>query len=248
MKRLYFLAAITALLCGCTNPDDNTAYEPPKLPQKTSIYLAGDSTCAPRSQSDRPKWGWGEKFPQYIVSGYSVLNKAVGGKSTKTFYTGGQWSEIIRSLKEGDAVLIQFGHNDESTSAEDGRVTTPQEYYTNLCKFITDVKGKKSTPVILTPICRWSFADGVAKHTHKEYPEYAKKAAEDGGAVLLDIEQLTYDWLNTLGPDESYKRYMASVDGSDTTHLVELGATEVAEMIATALKTCGDENLSRLVK
>ena len=67
--------------------------------------------------------------------------------------------------------------------------------------------------------------------------------------VLLDIEQLTYDWLARLGEETAKLRFMCSVEGSsDTTHLTELGASEIAEIVAGALKSCGNPALTRLVK
>ena len=212
-----------------------------------TVYLAGDSTCAP-SESLRPKWGWGEKFGTFLGDGVSLENKAVGGKSTKTFISGGQWSKLVNLLTSGDVVLIQFGHNDENQTAADERGTTPEEFYTNLCGFISDVKGKGAVPVILTPLCRRSFTGGVVDHTHGEYLTKAKQAAADNSTVMLDIEQRSYEWLTALGEDASIPRYMVSVDPyNDNTHLTELGASEVAQLVATALAECGNAYLSALV-
>ena len=68
------------------------------------------------------------------------------------------------------------------------------------------------------------------------------------GVMALDIEELSFQWLGKLGEEKSALRYMYSVDGSDNTHFVELGATEVAEMTAKALKKCGNKYLEALVK
>ena len=248
MKKILYILSSCLLLASCGNGKIETPSDPPKPSgRKAVVYLAGDSTCAPKSESDRPKYGWGEKIASFL-NGNKVENKAVGGKSTKTFRSGGQWEKLLKTVLAGDVILIQFGHNDENTTAEDERGTTPEEYYTNLCRFIAEAKSKEAIPVILTPICRRDFADGAPKHTHLSYPEQAKKAASDKGAVLLDIEQLTYDWLATLGEQASASRFMVSVDGKDNTHLTELGATEVAEIVAKALKTCGNPTLEVLVK
>lgn len=212
-----------------------------------TLFLTGDSTCAP-SENLRPKWGWGEKLGPYLSDGVTLENKAVGGKSTKTFISGGQWTKVLNNLNAGDVVLIQFGHNDENQTASDGRGTTPEEYYTNLCGFIDDVRDHDAVPVILTSLCRRSFTNGVVDHTHGEYLTKAKLAASDKSVVMLDIEQRSYDWLTSLGEDNSIPRYMVSVDPyNDNTHLTELGAGEVAQIIALALKTCGNSYLSALI-
>ena len=86
-------------------------------------------------------------------------------------------------------------------------------------------------------------------YTHQTYPNMAKKAAEDKSITALDIEQLTYEWLNKLGEEASKLRYMMSVAGSnDTTHLTELGATEIAEIVAKAMKASSNSQLSAIVR
>lgn len=247
MKRLFIIIACL-VLAGCSKSGGETP-EPPKQIEWTFVYLAGDSTCAPKSASDRPKYGWGEKFEQFLIKKTTVDNKAVGGKSTKTYISDGYWTKLLSALRSGDVVLIQFGHNDESTNSSDDRGTTPQQYYDYLCKMIKDVKGKDAVPVILTPICRHKFSNGTPVYTHQTYPDMAKKAAADHSVTLLDIEQLTYEWLARLGEEDAKLRYMMSVEGSnDTTHLTELGASEIAEIVADAMKACSDPKLSALAK
>ena len=247
MRYLYLLVACL-LFAGCSKSDDQDGPIEPSKPSWTFMYLAGDSTCAPQSESDRPKYGWGEKLRPYLNK-CSVDNKAVGGKSSKTYISDGYWSKLTQCLKEGDVVLIQFGHNDESTNSSDNRGTTPDEYYNYLLKMIKDVKAKKAMPVVLTPICRHQFSNGVPVYTHKTYPQKAKEVAAAESVILLDIEQLTYDWLAELGEEEAKLRFMMSQPGSnDTTHLTELGADEIAAIVAKALKESGNEKLATLVK
>ena len=250
MKRLVlFLTVCLFFVCCGKKGDDITIAPKPVVTVKCTVHLIGDSTCATKSEDDHQnlgKYGWGEKFAAYL-DGNKVENRAVGGKSTKTYIEGGQWAKYLKTFKKGDVVLIQFGHNDESTSSSDGRGTTPEEYYNNLCRMIAEAQvSKEAVAVILTPISRLSFTNGVPNHTHKEYPEYAKKAAADKGAVLLDIEQLTYDWLAELGEEAAKLRFANG--GNDNTHLSELGADEIAEIVAKALKASGNPYLAKLVK
>ena len=185
MRYLYLLVACL-LFAGCSKSDKQEGPIEPSKPSWTFMYLAGDSTCAPKSASDRPKYGWGEKLRPYLGK-CSVDNKAVGGKSSKTYISDGYWSKLTQCLKEGDVVLIQFGHNDESTNSSDDRGTTPEQYYNYLLKMIKEVKGKKAMPVVLTPICRHQFSNGVPVYSHKTYPQKAKDVAAAESVVLLDI-------------------------------------------------------------
>ena len=246
MKHLFYFLTALLLLSGCGVSKKQAAAEP--VPASDCVvFLVGDSTCAPRKDSQRPKWGWGEKFAEYL-NGYAVENKAVGGQSTKSYLDEGRWDKVLGMVKKGDVVMIQMGHNDEHKNSATKYTEAFGDFYGNLCRFIADVKAKEAVPVILTSLSRRNFKDGEPRRSHRDYPDAAKKAAADGGAVLLDIEQLSFEWLGKLGEKESALRFMVSVDGSDNTHLVELGATEVAEMTAKALKECGDPYLSHLVK
>ncbi len=246
MKRiLLFLTVCLLAGCGSGKVATKTAVKPDP---SCKVFLAGDSTCAPRKEKDRPKWGWGEKL-EALLDGYIVVNKAVGGRSTKSYIDEGRWDKLIAEVGKGDVVMIQFGHNDEKKKSPDKYTAPYGEFYGNLCRFIDEVKAKDAVPVILTSLSRRQFdKDGVLKHTHGEYPAAAKKAAADKGVALLDIEQLSYAWLSALGEKESVSRFMVSVDGEDNTHFVELGAQEAAEITAKALKESGEPYLAGLVK
>lgn len=242
MRKLFIILASAALLFSGVDTVSAQSQEG----HKCKVLLAGDSTCAPRKEKDRPKWGWGEKLSQFL-DGNEVRNHAMGGRSTKSFIEEGRWDKLMGEVEKGDVVLIQFGHNDQK-EGKPYYADAWGAYSENLTRFINEVKAKEAVPVILTSMSRRHFKDGVLRHTHKDYPAAAKKVAADNGVVMLDIEELTWQWLTALGEEESAKRFFVCVDGKDNTHLVEQGAQEVAEIIAKALKTCGDPYLEALVK
>src|SRR5688500_7180350 len=86
------------------------------LPQKEKpvLYIIGDSTVRNGDGSGRNgQWGWGSFLSQYFdTTKISVQNHALGGRSSRTFITEGRWEKIHAALKEGDYVIMQFGHND----------------------------------------------------------------------------------------------------------------------------------------
>src|SRR5688572_11847543 len=121
------------------------------------IYLVGDSTMAPKQANRRPETGWGEALQQYFDSSLVIVdNRARNGRSTRTFIEEGLWRALIDSLKPGNYVFIQFGHNDQSQDRPD-RYTPPADYRRNLTTFITEVRRKRATPVLLTPVRRRRF-------------------------------------------------------------------------------------------
>lgn len=81
-----------------------------------SLYLIGDSTVRNGSgDGANGQWGWGSVLsPYFDTNKINVVNRALGGRSSRTYLTQGYWEEQMELLKEGDVVLIQFGHNDAS--------------------------------------------------------------------------------------------------------------------------------------
>ena len=42
----------------------------------------------------------------------NVVNRAIGGLSSRTYLTQGHWARLLAMMKSGDCVIMQFGHND----------------------------------------------------------------------------------------------------------------------------------------
>src|SRR5271170_6765518 len=82
----------------------------PKLP---SLFLVGDSTVRNgRGDGDQGQWGWGEPLVDlFDTSKINVVNRAIGGHSSRTYYTG-YWQDTLAMIKPGDFIMMQFGHND----------------------------------------------------------------------------------------------------------------------------------------
>lgn len=133
MKNSIYLFATLLLL----------AFMPPK--EKIKVYLIGDSTICEYPLSRAPLTGWGMPFKTFFDSTVIVDNRARGGRSTRTFISENRWQPIADSLKAGDYVLIQFGHNDEAKEARyKDRYTPVPDYKTNLIRFITESRAKKA--------------------------------------------------------------------------------------------------------
>src|SRR5689334_17938120 len=122
-------------------------------PGKIKIWLIGDSTMANKEIKAYPETGWGMPFAYFFDSTVVVDNRARNGRSTRSFIAEGLWQPVVDRLKEGDYVFIQFGHNDESKEKGE-RYATPEQYKTNLIKFVTETRAKKANPILLTPVTR----------------------------------------------------------------------------------------------
>jgi lysophospholipase L1-like esterase len=217
-------------------------------PQKPiTIYLAGDSTMAPKEAKARPETGWGERLQQHFDSTQvRIDNRARNGRSSKSFITEGLWKRIADSLETGDYVFIQFGHNDESPDKGPERYTTPSEFRANLLRMIADVRARNANPVLLTSVARRKFdKTGKTVDTHGEYPAVVRALAAEQHVPLLELLASTDSLLARFGPDSSRAlfnqlkpgenaNYPAGVE--DNTHFSPRGAELVADLAVRAIR------------
>lgn len=211
-----------------------------------TIWIAGDSTAATYREAAYPQTGWGMMLPCALADGVRVENRAMGGRSTRTFVSEGRWAGIVQGLQRGDTVLIQFGHNDASRNRPARYAPAATDYRTHLTRFVADVRSKGATPVILTPVARRSFDGTVARADFAEYSSVARVTARETGAALLDLEALSRNLLTKTGEERAkafYLHYTATdriaafPEGiADDTHFSELGARRMADLVAGELQ------------
>ncbi|MGH7952999.1 MAG: hypothetical protein ACREFE_13935, partial [Limisphaerales bacterium] len=73
------------------------------------LFIVGDSTVHNPQKTER---GWGDVIGKYFDTNKIVVeNRALGGRSSRTFQTQGWWDKVLAVAKPGDFVLIQMGHN-----------------------------------------------------------------------------------------------------------------------------------------
>lgn len=204
---------------------------------KPTIHLIGGSTCSSYTEKQRPQYGWGEMLSEALGVDVEVVNHAKPGRSSKSFISEGRWDKALGQMKKGDYLLIQFGHNDQKKK-DSTRYTAPfEEYYANLCRFISESASKGVQPVLVTSVSRRRFSeDGHARRTLGRYPAAMRKVAKDTGTPLIDVEQQSFEWLEKTGDEASKPYYMVSVNGTDNTHLTKAGAALYAGFVAEGLK------------
>ncbi|HVT83656.1 MAG TPA: rhamnogalacturonan acetylesterase [Chitinophagaceae bacterium] len=233
MKKIFSAGLIAALFL----------FIPQK--RKITVFIAGDSTAANKEVKAYPETGWGMPFAYMFDSTVTVDNRAKNGRSTKTFISEGLWQKLIGDVKEGDYVLIQFGHNDEVKEKTD-RYTAPEEFKANLARFVTETRSKKATPVLLTPVTRRQFdANGTIKETHAEYSPLVREVAKQYDVPLIDLDEKSRELVQQFGPENSKLLYMQLEPGehpnypqgrNDNTHFNELGARKIAQLVLWSIK------------
>ena len=233
MKRLLLIAACAAtfLLGGAELP---------------TIYLAGDSTVCDYPAERAPMTGWGQALKDFCKPGVTVVNLAAGGRSTKSFQTEGRWKKLVDSLKPGDYVFIQFGHNDQKKNVPKLYAAADTDYRANLEKFIADVRAKKATPILCTPVSRRHFSsNGEFRPSLGRYPEVVRKTARAQHVALIDLTDFTEKLFRAVGPEDSQKYLTIVAPGEypgypkgpkDNTHYSRLGATTIAREVVRSAR------------
>jgi len=214
--------------------------------QPITIHLAGDSTMAEKLPEKRPETGWGERLQSFFdPQQVRVKNYAKNGRSTRTFISEGLWASLLEQVHDGDYVLIQFGHNDESKEKVD-RYTPPEDFRKNLIRFIQDVRERKATPVLMTPLMRRRFdADGHLQDTHGEYPDIVRSVAAEYKTALIDMHQKSRAVLERYGPEPSRSLFLQLKPGEnqnypngveDNTHFSPAGAQVMAGLAVDGIR------------
>ncbi len=217
------------------------------IAQKPTIYLIGDSTMANKKNPDtNPEHGWGQVLPEFFKNTLKIDNKAVNGRSTKSFIAEARWDSILKTLKKGDYVLIQFGHNDQKIN-DPKRYTNPHtSYRINLIKFVLETREKGATPILISSIARRNFNEtGVLIDAHGTYPMEMRLVAYEYKVPFIDLQYQTEQLEELYGAEGSKKLHLHFEPGEnpyykdgkhDDTHLSKLGATEVAKLAVLELK------------
>lgn len=217
------------------------------LAQKPTIYGIGDSTMANKVKPDEnPERGWGQMLPLFFNDKIAIDNRAVNGRSTKSFIDEKRWDAIYKILKPGDYVFIQFAHND-AKEKDSARYTNPHTAYRhNLIRFVKETREKGATPIIFSSIARRNFNEnGVLIPTHGDYTLEARLVAQEFNVPFIDMEYYSELLEQSYGPEKSKQLHLHfkageipyyKEDKADDTHLNVKGATEIAKIVITELK------------
>ena len=221
--------------CQRTVPDKSTPV----------IYVIGDSTASVYSQSVYPRMGWAQPLQDYFqLACAKIEDKALSGRSSKSFYDEGAWTPIKSALRPGDFVLIQFGHNDEKTEDAPRHTDPFGSYQQYLGRYIDDALGASATPILLTSIERNKWSGGKLVATHGDYPAAMRQLAAARKLTLIDMTSLTHAYFERLGQAATTKLFMNLASGehpnypqgnADDTHLQEKGARKVADIALAEL-------------
>nr|WP_243735102.1 GDSL-type esterase/lipase family protein [Paenibacillus turpanensis] len=221
-----------------------------RLPERTAgdkpnVYLAGDSTVMSYPSRYYPMAGWGQRIAEYFTDGVTFTNKAIGGRSSKSFVMDGRLDTILTEIRPGDYLFVQFGHNDASSVPE--RHTEPFTTYKEyLTMYIDGARQRNAEPVLVTPVGRRSWDEnGRFKNDFPDYWLAMKQVAEEKQVPLLDLNSRSIAFYDTVGMEETKALFFWLEPGAypnwpdgtqDNTHFQEAGALAIAKLVSEGIR------------
>ncbi len=200
-----------------------------------TIFLIGDSTVC--DQPGEPYASWGQMLPRFFKAGVAVANHAESGETLRDSIARRRLDKILASMKPGDVVLIQFGHNDQKQIRENkgGPFTT---YKAELKTHVEVVLARGGTPVVVSSMERRNFdPQGKVVPSLIDYAEAARQVASELKVPFIDLNAQSKLLYEALGPEGSRAAFAEPAPGKiDNTHHNSYGAYELAKIVASALR------------
>ena len=217
-----------------------------------SLFIAGNSTAARGAGAHQQ--GWGVPFAGYFDSTkVNVVNRARGGRSSRTFITEGLWDKLFADVKPGDVVLIEFGHNDagaindtsrargsipglgDDSLAIDNMLTNKHEVVHSfgwyMRKMIADTKARGATPIVLSLSVRNIWTNGQVERGSGRYSLWSQQIAKAAGVQFIDLTNLVADQFQAMGEEK-----VRAIYEQDHTHFNAVGADIHARTVVSGLK------------
>ena len=222
----------------------------PANPNLPTIFLIGDSTVRNgHGDGAGGQWGWGEPiFNLFDAAKVNLVNRAVGGTSSRSFYTGIYWSRTLAMIKPGDFVIMQFGHNDGGNpddparhraslpgSGDESKLYGTETVHTfgwYLKQFIAETRAKGATPIVCSLIPRMIWKGDKIARNNEDYGKWAEDVANAEQAPFVDLNEIIAQEYDRLGPEK-----VKPLFADPHTHTSRAGAEINAAAVVDGLKT-----------
>jgi rhamnogalacturonan acetylesterase len=229
--------------------------KPPADPKLPTLFLVGDSTVRNgHADGANGQWGWGEPLVEFFdTSKINVDNRAIGGRSSRSYIMEDEWAETLAFVKPGDVILFQWGHNDDGPLDDPARARgtihgvgdetkevdnpilkiheTVHTYGWYLRKYVADAKAKGAIPIICSPIPRKAWKDGKIVRNAANYGGWARQVAEQEHVGFIDLNEIIARRYDALG-----EAAVEPLFGDPHTHTSRAGAELNAESVVAGLK------------
>ena len=249
-----------------TDPASHTkiGLKPPANDKLPTLFLVGDSTVRNgHADGANGQWGWGEPLVDlFDTKKINVDNRAIGGRSSRSYIMENEWAETLAFVKPGDVILFQWGHNDdgplddparargtlhgsgEETKEVDNPILkiheTVHTYGWYLRKYVTDTKAKGAIPIICSPIPRKAWKDGKVVRDGSNYGGWARQVAEQEHVGFIDLNEIIARRYDALG-----EAAVEPLFGDPHTHTSRAGAELNAECVVAGLKALQNDPVAK---
>ena len=197
---------------------------------KERLVLIGDASLAPHSIANPDVRGWGEKLSALFTDKVEVLNFAQAGESTHTLVDG-RLKKILDQCRAGDFVVLQLGQND--LRDEYGKMYYPAaDMATQLAEMVEVLQKRRVKVILCTPVVQPYYMEGQVIERMGVYADVIRRVAKAKETYLIDMEQLTKDWISTISEQNAslfFKNISADTQRREYL-LTEAGATEVSRL------------------
>jgi lysophospholipase L1-like esterase len=217
-----------------------------------TLHIVGDSTVR-SGGTGGGLWGWGERItPYFNTNKINVVNRAIGGRSARTYFNEGRWQKVADALKTNDFVIIQFGTNDGGRIGDpamkgrgdgkgigdevvedvrpDGTKEMVHTFGWYMATFVKDAKTKGATAILCSPIPhkqKWEEGRDFAT-----FAEWDEQVAKINGALFFDLTMVISDGYRKVGRDK-----VESFLADKGTHTSDIGAQFNAACVIAGLKS-----------
>jgi len=253
-----FLAASLSVTASSQTPDaappppaqTSVAHDAPLNPVLPTVFIVGDSTA--RNNADL---GWGDHFASLCdTTKINVANRAMAGRSSRTYINEGRWEKTLAEMKSGDYLLLQMGHNDsgdlggakprgsihsigdetkevpQTSGPLAGQTETVHSYGWYMRKMIDEARAKGVQTEILTTTIRNIWTGNHIEHDIG-YNDLIRQIAAQEKIPVIDMGDIEAQRLEALGPAKT-----ALLFPKDHTHTSATGAQFNAINVADALR------------
>ena len=200
------------------------------LTDAVTVYLLGDSTVC--DQPKEPWNSWGQMLPRFLGPGVVVANHAESGESLRSSLGARRLDKVLSTLRPGDYLFLQYGHNDMKEKGEGvGAFTT---YQADLRRFVVAARAAGGIPVLVTSMHRKSLdAAGKIQNTLGDYPAAVRALAAAEHVALIDLHAMSGRLYEALGPAQIGAAFQ------DGTHHNNYGSYELAKCIVAGVRAAG---------
>ena len=238
--------------------------KPPANPKLPTLFLVGDSTVRNgHADGANGQWGWGEPLVEFFdTSKINVDNRAIGGRSSRSYIMEDEWAETLAFVKPGDVILFQWGHNDDGPLDDPARARgtlhgigdetkevdnpilkiyeTVHTYGWYLRKYVADTKARGAIPIICSPIPRKAWKDDKIVRNAANYGGWARQVAEEEHVGFVDLNEIIARRYDALG-----EAAVEPLFGDPHTHTSRAGAELNAECVVAGLKALPHDPVAR---